>query len=70
MRQAAHGAAARFANAGACAEFVAASENMKTTAPAAAATPATAQAKRALPRESPLSINSRIMSMSQDICAR
>jgi len=46
---AAHGAAARMANAGACARFVAVSENMNTTAPAATATPAAAHANRTFP---------------------
>ena len=48
-RQAAHGAAARAAKAGACARFVAVSENMNTTAPAATATPAAAHANRTFP---------------------
>ena len=46
---AAHGAAARAAKAGACARFVAASENMNTTAPAATATPTAAHANRTFP---------------------
>ncbi len=48
-RHAAHGAAARAAKAGAWARFVAVSENMNTTAPAATATPAAAHANRTLP---------------------
>ena len=50
---AAQGVAALRAREGACAALDAASEKTKTTAPAAAATPSAAHAKRALPRARP-----------------